>query len=612
VKYTESNWMSFREDNTAKNPSPECMANFLAEIVKEVRYVDGISTQTTLTIRGLMPPGEGQQTPTELPEVEVSSDQFASMKWVMPCWGVRAIVMPGGMADDLRTMIQQRSKPEVITVYKQTGWQTVDGQKTYLHAGGGITADGNDPGITVALPPELMRYDLRNESEPADAVGASLDLIGLADPELTWPLLAATLAPVYGPCDFAVHISGRTGSFKSELASLFQSHFGAGFDARTLPGSWSSTANAIEALTFYAANALFTLDDFVPNGTTWQQRNQQAMADKIVRAQGNQAGRARLTDAASLQQTMYPRGVILSTGEDTPEGHSVRARMLILELRTGDIAADDLTAAQAARPVYSGTVAWLAQSLAADPANLKPRTEEIRSQQRNVGHSRTPGMLGRLIATAEDFLTRAAADGLITDTEAKARKAQAASAILAAGSKQQGYLEDADPVDMWNAAIRQVLASGGGHFRTVNGGVPELASVLGWSQERAIGEMSTFKARGPVLGWCSVTRDELYIDVTTAYRIITKAAGPDLALSKQTMFKRLKDAGQLSRVDETRSRNTVRVVAENHPRTVLVMSLRTVLELNEVTTDGQDDATDGIPFADPAEGDGTDNYDTTE
>ena len=44
---------------------------------------------------------------------------------------------------------------------------------------------------------------------------------------------------------------------------------------------------------------------------------------------GNQAGRARLTDTSNLQQTFYPRGVIFSTGEDTPEGHSVRARMMI-------------------------------------------------------------------------------------------------------------------------------------------------------------------------------------------------------------------------------------------------------------------------------------------
>ena len=34
-------------------------------------------------------------------------------------------------------------------------------------------------------------------------------------------------------------------------------------------------------------------------------------------------------------------------------------------------------------------------------------------------------------------------------------------------------------------------------------------------------------------------RDELYVDVTSGYNVIKKAAGQDLSLSKQTLFKRL-------------------------------------------------------------------------
>jgi hypothetical protein len=572
---------------------PELMANFLAEITREVRHVDGVSTQTTLTITGTMPDEDGGPDGIELPEIEVSAEQFASMKWVMPCWGVRCVIMPGGYAEDLKVMIQQRSKPDVQIVYRQTGWLTIDGKRTYLHAGGGITAKGNDPNITVGLPPELMRYDLRCNHPPAECVAATLALTNLTSPEIAWPLLAATLAPLYGPVDFAIHVTGRTGSFKSELTSLFQAHYGAGFDARTLPGSWSSTENAVQALAFYACNALFVLDDFVPNGTSWQQRSLQGIADKIIRAQGNQAGRARLTDTASLQQTMYPRGCILSTGEDTPEGHSVRGRMLILELRPGDIDTADLTQAQAERPYYCGTVAWLAQSLAAAPADIRPRKQEVRDGYRDVGHARTPSMLGHLTAVVEDFVRRAADAKLITQGDAARHAAAARAAIATAGRQQGSYLEDSDPVDIFFGAIRQVLAAGIGHVRSQTGGVPKRAELLGFTAERAAGEMTMYKARGVCIGWCNWKKNELYLDMLAGYKTVAKAAGAELALSKQTLGKRIKDAGALVRVDDARGRNTVRVVCEDHPRNVLVLNLATVLELKELADDGPDDAAEG-------------------
>lgn len=582
MKYEATGYKSWRDDDG----DVELMANFVATIAKETRFVDGLTNKSVLTLTGEMPDPENEDgDPIQLPPVEVDADAFASMSWVMQNWGVRCVIRPGsGIKDDLRTMIQLSSKPAITTIYKQTGWVRIGGKPVYLHVGGGIGAGGNDRGVTVRLPPELSRYDLSSPAAPQDAFRASLAMLDLTRPDLTWPLFAATLAPLYGPVDFAIHLAGRTGSFKSELMSLYQSHYGAGMDARHLPGSWSSTANAIEALAFFACNAAFVLDDFVPTGTAYQQRAYQQNADKIIRAQGNQAGRARLSDTSNLQQTMFPRGIILSTGEDVPEGHSVRARMLILEVAAGDIDAADLTAAQKNRPLYPGTVAWLAQSLAKSPDTaVIPRTEELRTAYRSIGHSRTPGTLGRLVATLEDMFRRAVADGLISEAEAKSFTLTAKQQIEAAGAKQPQYLEDADPVDMFMSSFRQVLASGLGHVRSLNGGVPLKAEALGWTAERAMGEMSTFKARGPTIAWCNWKTDELFIDVTAGYNVIKKVAGPELALSKQTLFKRMKDAGLLSRTDDGRQRNTIRVRAENHPRQVLCMSITAALNLEDVT-----------------------------
>lgn len=591
MRYESDGGTSYRIDDDGNR---EVMANFTAEIVEETHIVDGINRSVKLRIVGEQqapddpdkPRKSGSEPDTvKLPAVDISADDFPSMGWVLSAWGVRCVIRPGqSIKDDLRAFVQLRSRPKVITIYRNTGWAKLDdGQRGYLHAGGAITRTGNRPSVRVQLSPELSRYDL-SSADPkvfAKAAKASLDLLNLTRQEVTWPLLAATVAPLYGPVDFAVHISGRTGTFKSELVSLFQSHYGPAMDARHLPGSWSSTANAIEAQAFYCKDALYALDDFVPTGTSWQVRAYQTNADKIIRAAGNQAGRARLTDLSSLQTTMYPRSLILSTGEDTPEGHSVRARMLILELSPGDIDPKELSKAQANRPIFCGTIAELARQQAGEPTEITKLVETYRAEFNGIGHTRTPSMLARLVASAEVWIASLVAAKVIDSSRAGKLKRQAREAIAAAGNRQQFYLEDADPTDQFSAAIRQLLASGGGHLRSLNGGVPKNAPLLGWSEETSLGEMPTFKSRGPCIGWVNWQSDELFLEINVGYNAVRKASGNELTLSKQTMFKRLKDSGLLVRSDDARQRNTIRITAEGHPRQVIALSLSQTLETQE-------------------------------
>lgn len=582
MNYEIVDFKSYRETDKGDK---ELMANFTAFITRETRYTDGQSSKTTLTVAGEMPnpDPDKKDEPVQLPPVEVSTDDFGTFSWVMPNWGSRCVIRPGsGMKDDLRAMIQLNSSPELVTVFKSTGWHIVNGKRMYVHNGGAIGKGGNDPSVTVRLPHELSRYNLATDVPAKDGVRASLLLLDLARHDLTWPMLLTTLAPLYGPCDFATHITGRTGSFKSELCSLFQSHYGPGMDARHLPGSWSSTPNAIEALAHYACNAAFVLDDFVPGGTSWQVRALQQNADKIIRAQGNCAGRARLSDTSTLQQTMFPRGVIISTGEDTPEGHSVRGRMLIHEIAAGEIEPADLTACQKLRHCYCATTAWLAQVLAAEPHDLSARVSEWRPTFRGIGHARTPDMLARLQAVAEHFLAAATAAGFISKAEMTHFYTDAVKSIRAAGERQTAFLEDVDPVDVFFGALRQVLASGGGHLRTLRGGIPVGAEAMGWTTERSLGELASFKARGPCIGWIKADQDELFVDITHGYALIKKAAGAEMPLTKQTLIKRLKDAGKLVRVDEGRQRNTIRITAENHPRQVVCVCLSEALDMKEV------------------------------
>jgi hypothetical protein len=564
------------------------LANFTARIVRETRLVDGINTETTLTIGGqLANPSNGGKG-IDLPEVDVAAASFAGMGWVMPAWGVRALIFPGmGVKEDLRTAIQLNSRPEICTIYKAIGWTEIEGKPAYLHGGGAMTAKGNDPNVSVRLPVELSRYNLETVVPGKDGFHASLHLTLLGPEEVAWPLWSATFAPLFGAIDFGMHLTGRSGTFKSELISLFQSHYGPGMDARHLPGSWSSTANALEAQAYYAASAPFTIDDFVPVGTSWQVRAYQTTADKIIRSQGNQSGRARLTDTSSLQTAYYPRGIILSTGEDTPEGHSVRARMMIMELSPGDVKPDLLSKCQAERKKYVGCIAELVKDLCKTKRDITDRSEAIRNENIEVGHTRTPPMIGRLIAVAEAVLQWAWEKKYIDEKAFKKLFDKAKAAILKAGQNQQTYLETADPVEIFKAALRQVLGAHTGHIRTLNGGIPKNAAMLGWSEENNHSDFPTYKSHGPCIGWIDWNADEMYVEVNTGYNAIKKVAGQELAITKQTLFKRMADAGALVRKDEARQRNTVRITAEAHGRQVVVLSIAAALETQEVPQDEQ-------------------------
>ncbi len=288
-------------------------------------------------------------------------------------------------------------------VYEHLGWRKIGERWAYLHAGGAIGAEGMDGCVEVVPPTALALFSLpeppklvseeeavalgrlakaaRQDSvKLVEAVRASLGFLDLGPARLVFPLLAAVYRAVLAPCDFSLHLAGPTGSFKSEVAAICQQHFGAGMDSRHLPGSWSSTGNSLEALAFAAANVLLVVDDFAPNGSTADVQRYHREADRIFRAQGNNAGRARCRENGSVRSAKPPRGLILSTGEDIPRGQSVRARLLILEVSLGHFGPQPprpnqvLTACQT--DARGGKYALALAGFVRWPA---PRYEEIRS-----------------------------------------------------------------------------------------------------------------------------------------------------------------------------------------------------------------------------------------
>jgi hypothetical protein len=518
-----------------------------------------------------------------LPELTIPATEFAGMNWVPEQWGMRPIILPvPGAERDVRTAIQLGSKPTKEHIYTHTGWTRIGNEPAYLTMSGAITAKGLNDKITVELPAELRRYSLPAPAQDAEAFKNSLRIVNIGPPEVLWPLLLATYRAAVGASDFALHLAGRTGTYKSEICSLFQSHYGEGMDARHLPASWSSTSNAVEALAYYAKDAVMVVDDFVPHGTAYHVRNLQAMADRLIRGQGNQAGRARLTDVSSMQTTFFPRGILLSTGEDIPDGHSVRGRMLIVELSPGSIAPAKLTPAQQKRGSYPQAMAdwiqWLAETNAAE--RLKTMAQDLRDKYLDIGHSRTPMLLGNLIATAALMMQYAEDRGFLTPAQGLDIYKKAEDAVLAAGRSQKQHIEGADPVEAMKDTIRLLLGAQMAHVKTRDGGIPADAVKYGWTENVKAGSMAEYKSNGPRIGWVDPEADEFLLD-PNALTLLKKHSGGKLAISPATLLKRMKESGVITRCDETRKRNTVRMSLEGHQRQALCLSLADIFDESE-------------------------------
>ena len=127
-------------------------------------------------------------------------------------------------------------------VYAHTGWVMIGEEWAYLHAGGAIGPEGPSAGVGVSLGDgRLGGYVLPDPPEGEDlerAVEASLRFLKVAPLTIAFPLFAAIYrAPLSEavPVDFSEYLVGPTGSQKTELTAIVQSHYGAAFSGRSCP-----------------------------------------------------------------------------------------------------------------------------------------------------------------------------------------------------------------------------------------------------------------------------------------------------------------------------------------------------------------------------------------
>ena len=436
----------------------------------------------------------------------------------------------------------------------------------------------------MTLPPGLAGYQL---PAPPDgdarrtAIRASLGLLEVAPPRISYPLVAAVYRAAAGPTDFSVHVAGPTGAGKTELASVFQQHFGATMDARHLPGSWDSTANANEALAFAAKDAVFVVDDFMPNARGADAHRLHRDADRLLRAVGNQAGRARMRADTTLRPAKPPRACIISTGEDVPRGQSLRARVVLLELSPGDLDWSALTACQqaAADGIYAasmaGFVQWLAQTHPESVGTAHIAVDAMRSRRlvHDGGpHRRISDNVANLAVGLDLFRDYAVMAGAITDTAASELREAGLAALAEAAGSQDRYQAADDPARRFVELIVSALAAGRGHIAGPNGSRPPTPSAWGW-RPATVGtgsfQRDEWRPQGERIGWLQDA--DLFLDRDAACavaRSLAIAGGDTFSITRDALAKRLHERGYLASTEPGRGELRIRKVLDGERRPV--------------------------------------------
>lgn len=562
------------------------LTNYQATITANIRLDDGVETRREFEIDSEL---MGQKS-----LFTISASEFAKMDWPIERMGSAAITFPG-QKDYTRTAIQSLSLTAAERcIYTHTGWRNLDGGWVYLHGGGAISAAGAVADVDVRLSGGLSRYELNPPTTPETlkkAVRASLSLVDLGPRSVSFPLLAATIRAILGGADFAVHLVGETGTFKSELAALHQQHFGAVMDRLHLPGAWSSTGNALEAMAFQAKDTLFVIDDFAPQGNIGDVARYHMAADRVFRAAGNLAGRGRLDSTARLRETKPPRALILSTGEEIPRGPSVRARLLILEISKGSIKSSELSECQrdALAGLYvdamGGFLQWFAGHYDEARAMFDVKISEHRAKALfGTAHARTPEIVANLQAAFELYVKFTVSCGALEVSKADQLRTRCWDALCEAAAAQAKHQGETEPTARFLTLLRSLLSSGRAHLAARNGGEPPSPKCCGWKYDSS----GNWVSLGDCIGW--VEDQNIYLDPTAAYRAVQIAgrdAGDILAVSEQTLKKRLQEKRLLESVDKARETITVRRNIAGTAKSVLHFLRATILP---DVSDGDEDA----------------------
>lgn len=437
------------------------LSNCEIRISKEIVKDDGQEQSRLFLMTGITEEG------TVLPEIRVPVPEYGSMNWVSK-WGHLAVIAANNAKDKLREAILLRSRRiDINWIYSHTGWLKTPNGWVFLFHGGAIGAEG----ISVELEAELKRYVLvpsKDLSETEEAIRLSLSFLDIAPLSITAPLWALIWAAPFSSFtspDFTAFLVGTTGSLKSSMVAMLLAHFGNFKTKLDLLGSWASTGNFLEKMAFLTKDVLFPIDDYAPGATAQDETKLDRTAAQLFRSAGNKTGRGRMKANTELRAPMYPRGMLIATGEMIPggTGESTSARVFAIETTKDAIDLIKLSRIQENAHLLSKAMAAFIEYVR---PNLDERILKIKSEwellaRKNIGsgHLRVPEAAAHLQIGIRLGLEMAQAVNVLNQEQHDEWLAKCDSVIIDLAARQAERIVDDRPTIKYLRMVHELINS---------------------------------------------------------------------------------------------------------------------------------------------------------
>ncbi|MDZ4232440.1 MAG: telomere-binding protein, partial [Dietzia sp.] len=390
--------------------------------------------------------------------------------------------------------------PQIVR-HRATGWRKdEDGSWYYVHAAGGIDANGYRP-APVSFTGSLRNYALPRPSTDVVAIRAAFrdwcaGLLDVLPDRVAVPMLGQAFRAAMGPTPTVVTTAGLPGSYKTSIASLVMHHWGLGWDRARTGASMSGngdTSNALRLKLNATKDCLLWADDVAPGkNNDWSAA--QERLQEFARMVYNGEARSRATrDGQALLDGTPPRSSAIVTSEVTPQaGSSGGERMLIVPLFRDEVSLDDLIRmddAQGHRAramLMASFLQWAAGRLPQLRALCKEQSGSYAEQLRAEGVANRPAeALSNVWSGWFLWCEWLREVGALSDDEAD----QVLSRIMIALTEAWDASRDPDQPTSLGAQTRDLLtyalSSGLAYVEDVRkGGAPDwpLAARLGWTK----------------------------------------------------------------------------------------------------------------------------------
>jgi hypothetical protein len=424
------------------------------------------------------------------------------------------------------------------------GWKTIDGIDYYLTNSGGISKDGLNTKIKVELKDGGMKCFSLPEPPSGEleiqAIKSALSFLDMTKGEITAPLFGLIYVSVLDdimPIDTSAFIFGRSGSKKSELASIVQAHFGKDFRRKTLPANWSSTENAIERQMHNAKDSILIIDEYRQSGIAAVDTELKAKSTRIFMNIGNKASRERSNTEGTLKASNNPRCVVIVTGEEIPIGEAVRARTITIEVLPKDIESEKLTFQQqnSMKGLNAAAMAGYIKYIAEKKECIIREIEEIMQEERlffskklkKKEHDRVPEALALMAIGTKLALTYFMEAGAISEEEYTILMNNCRLNLLIAGNNHIEQIILAVPADVFMEKIKSALQSEAYYLQKVSGNVSINSERIGNAKR---------------LGYIDVDNDCIYLDANESYiavNTLCKNLNESFSVHQKTLSKQL-------------------------------------------------------------------------